>query len=114
LIPEDWLGQTFPLARESGLGPEFERGQWTVLFYHRGCPKCEVTLRGLAGQDKRGVVIEVDAGEAKTNATAPPHVPSGWLHRELDASKTWLVETPAVIELTNGVVQAVRRTAEEG
>lgn len=44
LTPKDWLGQSFPLAREAGLTAENARGQWTLLFYHRGCPKCEATL----------------------------------------------------------------------
>jgi len=112
LMPEEWLGASFPLALETGIADEIARGEWTVLFYHQGCPSCERARQALLGTSKRVVVIEVAPSEIAGGAG--PAIPDAWLFRALDRTQNWLVETPVILELTDGVVRAVRRHAGNG
>ena len=110
LVPEQWLGKEFPLAGETGIADEIACGEWVVLFYHQGCPSCERARRALLATSQRVVVIEVAPSEAAGGAGSA--IPDAWLFRALDGTQNWLVETPVILELTDGVVRAVRRTQE--
>lgn len=121
LEPEQWLGARFPLARETGLADQIAHGEWTVLFYHHGCPSCERARQSLLRTSQRVVVIEVSPGDIEVSrgdievsrgdiaGGSGPAIPDAWLFRALDRRQTWLVETPVIVELADGIVRAVRR-----
>ncbi|MBX9790444.1 MAG: hypothetical protein K2Y37_16110 [Pirellulales bacterium] len=114
LVPDEWLGTRFPLAREAGIAGQIAHGKWTVLFYHQGCPSCERARQALLGTSQRVVVIEVSPGDVEVSrgdiaGGAGPAIPDAWLFRALDRRQTWLVETPVIVELADGIVRAVRR-----
>ena len=112
LVPDEWLGARFPLARETGIADQIARGEWAVLFYHQGCPSCERARQALLGTSQRVVVLEVAPSDAAGGAS--PAIPNTWLFRALDRRQNWLIETPVILELSDGVVRAVRRQAGDG
>ncbi len=94
------------------LSTPLSHGRWIVMFYHASCDECRATIpiyEGLAqqqetsGQKPHVAFVRVPSG----SESSVPHnlfhsnIP---LHATLDSSHQWFAQTPAVVELNNGVV----------
>ncbi len=94
------------------LSTPLAHGRWIVMFYHASCDECRATIpiyEGLAqqqetsGQKPHAAFVRVPSG----SESSVPHnlfhsnIP---LHATLDSSHQWFAQTPAVVELNNGVV----------
>lgn len=102
LQPEKWTGKSLPLLEFIDTGSYLSTGKWTVVFYRHDCPRCLQLLRSYQESDgARLALIEVPPFGARDGGGTP----SG-LNGRLDVSKTWFVETPAVVELSDGLVVA--------
>ena len=95
LLPEMWNG---PLPILGFLEPvetrlRLEEGEWTVVFYHHDCPKCQKVIAELVKEGITSVVcIEV-----------PPFgrsdfIPEGFLKTRLTSRWEWSIETPLVVK----------------
>ena len=96
LLPEMWNG-TLPILgflEPAETRHQLEDGEWTVVFYHHDCPKCQKVIADLAPKGITSVVcIEV-----------PPFgksdfIPEGFLKTRLTTQWEWSVETPLVIKV---------------
>ncbi len=108
LEPEKWRGKFFPLHRHIDVRPELTTGNCTVFLYHHDCPDCLRALPKLeqrAREGKRVALIEVPP-YAKPHAD-PVRRDTACLRGKLSAEREWFVETPVVIELSEGRVVSV-------
>jgi hypothetical protein len=111
LEPEKWVGRRCPLLPYTDIGAELSRGDWFVVLYHHDCLRCRAMVpdfeaRGRAAAfDPRAPRIAFLAvlphGEPPWRFAPDSHCRQG----RLDESKKWLVRTPAVLRLRDGVVQ---------
>jgi len=109
VVPSRWTGQFCPLLDEVDIGHRLRRGHWAMLLYHHDCLQCRDVMESL-----KTVALETRMPIAFVSV--PPHKddddfatpPSAVVHRRLQAGMTWLVETPAIIVLNDGVVESVR------
>lgn len=105
----------FDLAGLSSLRGELERGTWVVILYRNGCPHCKhipEDAENLANQNR---VKSIDEGVAilevpkwtETKVEPPLHT-SGLVHWGMLSNEIrWLVKTPLVIEVEDGIVKQV-------
>jgi hypothetical protein len=99
LAPDEWVGTSFPLFAEAGMDPKVRRGSWKFLFFHPHCPRCQEALHHPA---ERGVAINV-------SDVLLSERPPGWLIARLDPRYEWLMETPVIVRVSDGIVTAVSR-----
>lgn len=106
LEPERWIGRRCPLLPYIDIRDELSQGQWVVVLYHHDCSRCRATVP----------VYEALSQAAQPQVAflaVPPHGPPLWQFApdsscrqgRLSDRKQWLVNTPAVIRLHDGVVQ---------
>ena len=113
LEPQRWVGKPFDLPaniesfsdREStdplAVRQELKQGSWTVLLYHYGCPNCQRKIEDLRERkDSNTVLVEV-APDERRNYKLDFRI------MRLSTRHKWLVTTPVVIEVKNGVVQKI-------
>ena len=107
LEPKKWIGKELPL-RDYVVGDrELTQGRWHVLLSRPGCNDCEIVKWHLvdSANDKEILVaiLEVVGKSMSVNSTKNV-IPIFRLIPEID----WLVETPVVLVLDNGVVQNIQ------
>jgi len=120
LKPEEWVGQPCPLTPQLGIGDQLCRGDWVVLLYRPDCPECQQMLPRYSERaaesrkrtDSPGwALVEIpktgDASEPSTNAGR--FVLTG----ELTKTRKWLVRTPVILLLREGVVRTVTHSLDE-
>ena len=111
LKPEEWVGNTFPLCDFLSSKVDVETGEWNVLIYRHDCLECQKTLKRYerfakqlttSTNQRRVLLIESPpfSNRAETADTAAFYV-------RLVNKHTWLVQTPAEIEVRNGLVTNV-------
>ena len=131
LEPETWIGNRFPLlpyikpfsdVTSPGDIPLRERlaeGEWTVVLYRHGCPKCrellehygqsfqQEAIRVMPHSVSSVAVIEISSVASRS---AMPH----WCDiGKLADGYSWFVKTPIVLRLHNGIVQSSERYTSE-
>jgi hypothetical protein len=111
LEPEKWVGRRCPLLPYIDVGAELSRGDWLVVLYHHDCLRCRAVV---PDYEARGRAAAFDLHALRVAFLAvPPHGEPLWQFApdshcrqgRLDESKKWLVRTPAVLRLNDGVVQ---------
>lgn len=106
LRPRDWVGKRFPLVDNIEGEHEFMRGDWEVVLYHDGCDRCEEAMPFFEAQAREGrsiALVELPPYGAGTRRIIQD--PSACVLRKLSPGREWIVETPTVIYLKEGVVQ---------
>ena len=117
LVPRDWAGKPFPLLPE--LEPsehDVSRGPWVVVLVNRGCHACDAYLasaefeslrQSVRQQDppRRFVVLEVGKDAAEGGGIVSPDLPQ----LRPRQGKTFLVDGPYEVLMTDGVVERARR-----
>lgn len=119
LEPQSWVGKRFPLGRYIDIGSELSSGRWTVVLYRHDCPDC---LRALPVYESRARDLAAERSEERvaliqvpplTEEAPPVTLPTSCALGSLESSKSWFVETPAVISLQDGVVVDARHGRED-
>jgi hypothetical protein len=115
LQPDGWVGKRLPLLQYVNIGEQLGRGEWVVVLYHHGCPKCaeiipeyEARARALGGHANgpRIALIEIPPyGEPTWGPVSPS---SACASGRLSDVKDWFITTPAILDLREGVVVAAR------
>lgn len=117
LEPETWTGNRFPLFAHIDRGEQLARKSWLVVLYHHDCPQCREVLPSYellaAAEANEGqpsvALVEVPPfgpREGGDSSTSPVH------RARLQDTKDWFVQTPTEIQLTDGIVTAVRGAKE--
>lgn len=102
--PDEWLGKRFPLARYVNCDEVF-LGTWSVVFYNEGCSKCKSVFEKIyANKGKqRFLLVKVVSTSQNTNNDSEY---IKW--RSLPNTNEWFVESPKIVEVSEGVVQSVK------
>jgi hypothetical protein len=116
LDPEKWVGRRCPLLPYTDIGADLSQGEWLVVLYHHDCLRCRAVLPTYEAR-ARAVASHPRAPRTAFLAV-PPHGEPLWQFApdsacrqgRLDESRKWLVNTPAILRLHEGVVQ----TGNEG
>ena len=108
LEPEKWVGKAFPLVRHIDIGAELARGDWTLLFYHHDCPKCQEALHeyGIRAAKLRAAraTARVALIEVPPFGELPIEESTHCRHGRLDGLHEWFVSAPAEVLISDGVV----------
>jgi len=115
LKPQTWVGQRFALADWIDIGDRLGQGEWVVLLYHRGCPKCEEAL----AESEKAVSDSITKSNACHVAwiQMPPYgdlrdgnssTNGRLVFGRLNLAKNWFASTPVEIMLSQGVVRRVK------
>lgn len=120
LEPERWVGSKLPLFPYIQADAELHRGHWLVVIYHHACPTCIERLPHYeamqAEYTKRMVGPQIALLELPPYAessNAPGAEVEVRLRGRITASRDWFVETPAEIELRDGVVVSARQAVHQ-
>jgi hypothetical protein len=111
LEPGEWIGRRFPLLDDLMIDAPITRGKWTLLLYRRDCLACARTLSEIsaaAAGGERIAVIEVPSSNVPDVAPSDPAVVWGTLRD----TKVWVVQTPEIIRLFDGVVIGPRQVEQ--
>lgn len=100
--PEDWLGEKFPLGRYVNCDDVFQ-GNWTIVFYNEGCPKCKNLFQKIFNSkgEEKYLLVEVSTSKSANNDSEYIK----W--RTLPETHEWFVQSPKIIELSEGIVKTV-------
>ncbi|MFA5292031.1 MAG: MauE/DoxX family redox-associated membrane protein [Phycisphaerae bacterium] len=106
---KQWTNQeVWPLLKYVDISDRLQSGEWVVLMYHNDCPTCREAMPGyekmykdLKGNNVDMAFIEMPPYEEGDLQLVPPdsHVNRG----RLSDAKKWLVETPVVVILRDGL-----------
>ena len=113
LEPEKWVGEELPILRFVNIDTEMARGKYRVLFFRDQCEKCHAVLSDWLHRpspDNRGTVC-VRVGDSSSFALAGNQsfrVPTEWNAGEMNRRHTWVISTPVVVHLDDGVVVFVQ------
>lgn len=122
LEPEEWMDKRFPLLSHIENGEELASGSWIVVIHRRDCPKCSEIVRSLK-KDSHGekvgceadsiALVEVPGRDEYRREMRPEVV--GVKTMTLDNGREWVVSTPVVLSVSDGVVTRVHtsRPGEE-
>lgn len=115
LEPETWIDETLPIMAQVDCTDSLQQGRWLIMLFHHDCPDCaeakpafEALAENFVGNEDtlQLALIEIPP----YGVEAGPH-DSACLIGRMDESKKWMVVTPSVLLLADGVV---RHAWEEG
>lgn len=133
LEPQSWLGHRWPLLPHVGEHERLSRGAWLVVLYRDDCDACQKTLTRLnneyatAASTVRSVatssvakdaavpssqpglaIVEVPDGSSADHSATIHSVPASVsLKSRLETDYQWILPTPSLIWLQDGIVVRV-------
>jgi len=107
---KQWTNQgVWSLLQYIDISERLQSGEWVVLMYHNDCPTCREAMPGyekmysdLKGNNVDMVFIEMPPYEERELQLVPSE--SKINRGRLSDTKKWLVETPVVVVLRDGVM----------
>jgi hypothetical protein len=107
---DEWIGQPLRLLKHIDIGQLLGTGDWTVIFVHQGCPKCEAVVSTLLQQEGgekhsgliRAAFVEVPSDELDDNAQLFDYGP--FEVGQLTGQWEWFVATPLIVVIRDGTV----------
>lgn len=113
LEPDTWIGRPFPLHRYINVDARLMQGDWVAVLYHHDCSSCRIALpqyeklaRHWGSRPDMPRVLLVEMPPYATPRSDPVPADTACIRGRLSDTREWFVQTPAVIELTNGTVTA--------
>ena len=104
---EAWPGKGCPLFDHIDIPESLAEGAWRVVLYRHDCPHCQKEVGGLGkpsdgNQPARTAFIELPPYAS----SRPDFLPTGehLAFGRLSDGRDWIVETPAVLDLRDGIV----------
>jgi len=108
LEPETWAKKPLTLLKDIDVGDRLAKGRWTVVLFQHGCASCREELprieEAAKGRKRTEGGIPVAMVEVPPYRCAARPETESWLYGRLGEQCEWLVETPVVIELAEGIV----------
>jgi len=115
LEPPSWVGDTLPIMTHIDRAAPLQQGNWLIMLFHHDCPDCaeampafEQIADNFVGNEATLQLALIEIPPYGYNAEAQE---SACHLAHMDDSKKWMVVTPAVLLLADGVV---RHAWEEG
>lgn len=118
LAPGDWAGRTLPIGEHVDIWRKLQRGKWVVLLYRANCAECSQLIRAYFDEGNRALGAPDDHQTALIEvgfARRAEPIPEKWgetprrpLLGRLDDSRRWVVHTPTVLLLSDGIVVRAR------
>ena len=113
---EGLVGHPLPLLENTSIGNELRQGKWIVMFWRRGCPRCEFELEMLTRRteeaalrsplmgntSRRLALIEV-VGAGSVAPTASQNK-SPYIVGYFSSEPKTVVPTPLILEIDEGIV----------
>jgi hypothetical protein len=111
LEPSQWVGQTFSLTKHIDIGSSLGRGRWVVLLVRHDCRHCAGAVQQClasvsARQDQPRLAVIEMAPYSDTDDPAFWDLPKSVASGRLDQTRDWVVTTPVVIVIQDGMVIA--------
>jgi hypothetical protein len=113
---ENWQGKRLPVLDYLDIGPRLGAGRWMLILYHSDCPRCDDAITKEDGTVRDGdlglALVQVPrstglAGEPRLTLRKP------FVLGSLSPSRRWVVVTPVVLTLENGIVTHVQGGSAE-
>lgn len=115
LEPEAWIDKHLPILPHIDIGASLSEGTWLMILYRHDCSHCVESLASLSDDAVRLTTTGGYRGIAVIElppfapSGADPITPSSPFHRgRLSPSREWFVQTPAAMDLADGIVVALR------
>lgn len=115
LEPPTWVGEMLPIMTHIDRAAPLQQGNWLIMLFHHDCPDCAQAMPAFEE------IAENFVGNEDTLQLALIEIPPYGHDAEaresvchlvrMDDSKKWMVVTPAVLLMADGVV---RHAWEEG
>jgi hypothetical protein len=113
--PADWQGRVLPVLEHLDIADRLRVGEWHIVFYRPGCPRCVELLRTLdQGASLGGRVVNRGARLAlvQVSPAAPgddidPSLSAGAVCGHLSERYDWIMPMPVVVALSDSVVGQV-------
>jgi hypothetical protein len=119
LRPEEWVGRPCPLIGQIDMGDRLSEGDWVVMLHRPGCEACRnalplfearATVQTKPPNAVRWALVEVPE-EGVSSAETVRH--GLLLNGRLRGTKRWVVRTPVILYLRDGVVTQVTHSLTE-
>jgi hypothetical protein len=106
LEPESWIGREFPLRDYVIDGQKMMRGKWIIMFSRHGCSDCEtIKTKLLKNKDQNIMLAFLDITAMAATNNSPIIAQNFQIVPEIN----WIMATPVIIELSEGIVQNVQK-----
>jgi hypothetical protein len=109
--PALWLERQLPLLEDIDIGDRLKKDRWMVIFYKDGCPACEERIPDLLRMPAdvdRIALIEVPSSREGGQIVSPrQRNRNSIIYGRLKNGKTWVIETPLVVNLRDSIVVEV-------
>ena len=114
LTPNEWQGKPFPFKEYCSLNIDMSDSTLFVMFQRKGCLDCELLRQAIIRMTKTNnislVVLDVsEMSNSKSSHAKSLAKDENVFYGKTNTEYTWLVETPIVLELRNGIVYHVWR-----
>jgi hypothetical protein len=106
LNPESWIGKEFPLRDYIVEGQEIMQRKWTILLVRPGCEHCAKVKTQLIQNSKQNQISVAFLDIA--SKISQPNISEKIRNNRLVSEVTWVVNTPVVLVLQDGIVQDVQ------
>jgi hypothetical protein len=107
LEPEQWVGREFPLFKHIEKAKELQKGEWLIVLFRPECELCHKTIAKLALSKMQKIAL-VEISPNEQFHSFPESDPARFaFHGRLDSFHDWFIRAPAILFLTDGVVQRV-------
>jgi len=121
---DEWIGKPFrsqklALAIERPIPSDFERGDWLVVFSRADCDHCQAFYREHFAAPRKERVLKITIPDTTGTPLAMPceGCDTRLLYRvragEKGTSPNYLIQTPVVLRLKDGVVTAVCKDVDK-
>lgn len=115
LEPGTWVDKPLPIMAHMDQADQLQQDNWVIMLFHHDCPDCEKTMPAFEQIADNFVgnedILKLALVEIPPYGYDEDAHDCACLLARMDRSKKWMVTTPSVLMLTNGVV---RHAWEEG
>ena len=103
---ENWTGRQLPILEHINVSRSVARGNWTLIFYHDDCEKCREVISKIArsGRELKSVILVEVPPFAGMTLRPQSEWEQLFVHGKLASSRRWVVETPQILRVENGIV----------
>ncbi len=109
LHPEKWDNKQVPILPFLNPALPVEQNEYTLVFLDSNCEKCEALLEELEQHaDDQFVLIDIGKTTTAKHTQQQPTFRKNYVWSVLDPKIRWVVETPMVVKIRNGLVSSVQ------
>jgi hypothetical protein len=110
LEPNSWVGKTFPLLDYIDIADRLKEGEWTVVLYREGCPRCNRAIAEILSAHGNSPVERTALIELSRYSGRPVNVDNRaqrLVTARLTSAREWFVQVPVVCFLRRAIVVSI-------